>query len=203
MSLALETPIPLQPPPPRVKRWTKEEYYQVIEKGAFRGQHVFLFRGEIFEMSPQLHPHAFAMTRLTPALVFLLGPNSGFEVRIQLPFETPGESVPEPDALICTTDQFSRKPHPNRGLLVIEVADSSLKLDRDKALDYAAAQVPEYWIVDLNARLVEVYRNPVADPTAELGFRYPPPKLVRADESIELSFKPGSRFAVSQLFPVA
>ena len=201
MALALDTPTLLQPPPPRAKRWTKAEYYKIIEKGAFRGQHVFLFRGEIYEMSPQLHPHAFAMTRLTSSLVFLLGQNSGFEVRIQLPFETPGESVPEPDALVCTTAQFGRKPHPNQALLVIEVADSSLQFDREKALDYAAAQVPEYWIVDANARHVEVYRKPVPDPSSKLGFKYPSPQLVPADQSIELMCKPGSFFAVSQLFP--
>jgi len=83
MTVALDKPIPLQqPPPPRTKRWTEAEYYQIIEKGAFRGQRVFLFRGEIFEMSPQLHPHAFAMTRLAPALAFLLGQNSGQQTGI-------------------------------------------------------------------------------------------------------------------------
>lgn len=200
MSLAIESPVIEASHPPRVKRWTKREYYQVIEEGAFRGQHVFLFRGEIFELSPQLHPHAFAVTRLTPALVRLFGENAGVEFRIQLPFETPGETVPEPDGLICTTAQFARKPHPNEALLVVEVADSSLKIDREKALEYAAAQIPEYWIVDVNARQVEVYRNPIADPTTELGFRYPPPRMVSANETIELLCKPGSAFPVSQLF---
>lgn len=200
MSLAVETPVLEQPAPPHVKRWTKQEYYEIIERGAFRGQRVFLFRGEIFEISPQLHPHAFAVTRLTSALVLLFGENSGFEFRVQLPFETPGETVPEPDGLICTTAQFARQPHPNQAMLVIEVADSSLKLDREKALEYAAAQIPEYWIVDLNARQVEVYRHPVPDPTTELGYRYPPPQMVGMDGAIELLCKPGSSFPVSKVF---
>jgi Uma2 family endonuclease len=200
MSLTVDPPIVAQPPPPRVKRWTKKEYQALIEKGGLRGQHVFLFRGEIFEMSPQLYPHGFAVTRLTPALVTLFGAGAGFEFRIQLPFETPGETTPEPDGLVCTTAQFSRKPQPNQAVLVIEIADSSLKLDREKALEYAAAQVPEYWLVDLNARQVEVYRNPVADPATSLGFRYPPPRIVRENESIEPLAKPGSTFSVSQLF---
>lgn len=201
MTLVVENPILGKPFAPRLKRWTKQEYYHLIEEGAFRGQHVFLFRGEIFEMSPQLHPNAFAVTRLTSALVLLFGADSGFEFRIQLPFETPGETIPEPDALICTASQFLRRPHPDQAVLAIEAADSSLKLDREKALEYAAARIPEYWIVDLNARQVEVYTGPIADPTTELGFRYPPPRIVRSDQFIELLCKPGSAFAVAQIFP--
>ena len=195
MTLALEQPVP-----PRPKRWTKDEYNELVEMGGLRGQRVYLFRGDLIEMSPQYHPHAFAVTELTDALHLAFGIRQGFKLRIQLPFEVPGESMPEPDAVVCTEDQYRRKPHPNQAVLVIEVADSSLALDREKALEYAAAQVPEYWIVDVNSRRVEVYRAPVADPTTSLGFRYPPPTIVEAHESIEPLAKPGVRLAVSQLF---
>jgi Uma2 family endonuclease len=52
------------------------------------------------------------------------------------------------------------RSHPTSALLVIEVADSSLARDRDKAAWYAAAGIPEYWIVDLTGRVVEVYSAP-------------------------------------------
>ena len=50
-------------------------------------------------------------------------------------------------------------------LLVVEVSDTSLKMDRlTKAMVYAAAGVPEYWIVNARAGQVEVHRDP--DPAA-------------------------------------
>jgi Uma2 family endonuclease len=189
-----------QPPPPRVKRWTKREYNEMVARGAFEGQRLYLFRGELIEMSPQYRPHAFAITELTEILLLIFGIRKGFKVRIQLPFETPGESMPEPDALVCTDAQFQYHPHPKEALLVIEVADSSLALDREKAFDYAAARVPEYWIVDVNNRRIEVYRNPVADPKAPFGFRYPPPTFVDVTGSVEPLAKPGSAYRIAQIF---
>src|SRR5690349_5783719 len=160
MTIAVRQPRPIeQPPPPHVKYWTKSEYNAMVERGAFQGQRFYLFRGELIEMSPQYHPHAFAITELDDALRIVFGVRKGFKQRIQLPFDTPGDSMPEPDALVCTEAQNLRVPHPNEALLVVEVADSSLSKDREKALEYAAAKVPEYWIIDVNNRRVEVYRD--------------------------------------------
>ena len=151
-------------------------------------------------MSPQYHAHAFAVTMLTKALFVAYGVDGEQAIRIQLPFETPGESMPEPDALICTVAQNLRRPHPSQAMLVIEVSDSSLADDREKALEYAAAQVPEYWIVDVNARQVEVYRNPIKDSTTPLGFRYSPPMIVSAHDVLTPLSKPDAKIAVAPLF---
>ena len=151
-------------------------------------------------MSPQYHPHAFAITELVDALHLLFGIRQGYKLRIQLPFETPGESMSEPDALVCTDAHYLRHPHPNEAVLVIEVADSSLDRDRDKALEYAAAKVPEYWIIDVNNRRVELHRDPVIDKTTALGFRYASVRLVEENESIEPLAKPGSPIPIAQFF---
>jgi Uma2 family endonuclease len=184
--------------PPRPKRWTKAEYYQQIQDSPiFCRQRIYLFRGELIELAPQYHPHAYAVTRLNPALFKMFGLDAGWEIRIQLPFETPGESVPEPDGLVCTSDQFAREPHPNHAELVIEVAYSSLAQDREQALEYAAARVPEYWIIDVNARRLEVYRSIVADPTAELGYRYSEVFHVAENEPIHPLAKPDVSFVLA------
>jgi Uma2 family endonuclease len=196
MTLAIDQ-IPLAP---RVKRWTKDEYTKLVKLGVFRDQRVYLFRGEIIEMSPQLKPHAYAVMQLTHALFRIFGTDSGYLIRIQLPFDAPGDTMPEPDALVCTAEQNRPDPHPKEALLVVEVSDTSLQSDRDKAAEYAAAQVSEYWIIDTGYRRVEVYRGPVADPTAPLRFRYPVPTIVDRTGVIEPLSRPGSSIPVAQFF---
>jgi Uma2 family endonuclease len=191
------TVVEQQPVPPRVKRWTTHEYNSLVERGVFQGQRLYLFRGELIEMSPQYHPHAFAITELTDVLHLAFGIRQGFKVRIQLPFEVPGDSVPEPGALVCTEAQSGRHPHPNEAVLVVEVADSSLALDREKAVEYAAAGVPEYWIIDVSRKCVEVYRTSTVGSTTRA---YLPPTIVDASGSIELLAKPGTAIPVSQFF---
>jgi Uma2 family endonuclease len=186
--------------PPHVKRWTKEEYLYWVERGLFQGQKLYLFRGELIEMSPMGEPHAVCLMKGTSLLVRLM-PQERFFVRVQLPMNAPGESVPEPDFAVCTKEQAFVRPYPATAVLVIEAADSSIAHDREKALEYAAAKVPEYWIIDLPSRRVEIYRNPVPDPTARLGFRYPPPTIATELESIALLNEPGILVKVADLLP--
>lgn len=154
-----------------------------VERGWFQGQRLYLFRGELIEMAPMGSPHSVCLMRGTSVLTSVF-PRERFFVRVQLPLTAPGESIPEPDFAVCTHEQGLHLPYPTTALLIIEVSDSSLSHDRRKALEYAAAGVPEYWIIDLNDRCIEVYRNPVEDRTSPLGFRYPPPTIVRENESI-------------------
>jgi Uma2 family endonuclease len=82
-----------------------------------------------------------------------------YELRFQLPLAVSDSSEPEPDVAIVAAGDY-RRAHPTTALLVIEVADSSLARDRGKAILYAGAGIPEYWIVDLTSRVVEVYSAP-------------------------------------------
>jgi len=188
-----------QPRSPHVKKWTKEEYLDLVDRGVFRDQRVYLFRGDIIEMAPQGHPHAFALMRLFWYLAKLV-PEEQYEVRMQCPFVTPGKSVPEPDVAVCTRADAARKPHPSIAALIIEIAYSSLEDDRALADEYAAARVPEYWIMDVDNRRIEVFRQPVEDAAKPLGYRYAEARTLTVGDEIAPAVAPLAATPVGVFF---
>ncbi|MDB5297368.1 MAG: uncharacterized protein JWO31_3351, partial [Phycisphaerales bacterium] len=148
---------------PRIKRWSRAEYYQMAELGWFRGKRVFLLSGEIYEMAGQGYWHSVGIGKINDVLADIF-PRGRFWIRPQMPLDLiDGSSDPEPDLAVVrgTPDDFLS--HPSTAPLAVEVADSSLSLDRKKAAYYAATGVPEYWIVNLRDRVLEVYRQPELD----------------------------------------
>jgi Uma2 family endonuclease len=190
----------LQIAEPRTKRWTREQYYQLAEQGWFRGQRVQLIDGEIIEMPPQGHEHARALIILDRWLHETFK-GEDYIIRIQMPLNALENSEPEPDAALARGPIEKYSDHPQTAILVIEVADSSLPLDRKKASLYAACDVREYWIVDVEHRTIEVYRDPVADATAPRGFRYAPLKIVSGDGVVTPIAMPNRALKVADLFP--
>ncbi len=76
---------------------------------------------------------------------------------------TLADSEPEPDlSLVKGSVLDFRATHPHTAELIIEVAVSTLAMDREKAKLYAGANVPIYWLVDVSALQVEVYTQPQA-----------------------------------------
>ena len=130
----------------------------MVAAGFFRDERVELIRGVVIQMSPQNTRHANVIEALTQ---LLLPPLAGrANVRVQLPFAAGGDSLPEPDLAVVATVRI-RNAHPDRAFLIIEVADSSLKLDRqEKAELYARVGVPEYWVVDVEGRIIERHSEP-------------------------------------------
>jgi Uma2 family endonuclease len=183
--------------PPRVKRWTKAEFYSLDEQGMFDGQRVVLHRGELIEMAKMGRLHAIGVMNVSDWLYSTY--RSDHRIRIQLPLEVPGETVPLPDGVVVKAEQAFREPHPNAAILVIEVADSSLELDRDMVFDYAAAGIPEYWILNMRGRSLEVFREPVADAATATGFRFAWHRVVTETESFAPLARPDSPVAVSTL----
>jgi Uma2 family endonuclease len=143
------------------KRWTVEEYHRAAEAGVFRpGERLELIKGEIIVMSPQLGPHATAATKAQLRLQAIFA--EGWVVRMQLPLTVGDDGEPEPDLAVVrgTPDDFW-EGHPRSAELVIEVADTTLRLDRgDKAEQYARAGIPDYWILNLRGRRLEIRRDP-------------------------------------------
>lgn len=141
------------------KRWTRSEYYRLAELDFFKAQRVELLDGEIVEVTPQNRPHAAAIGKLTTLLVQAFGQTH--IVRVQLPLDVDEKNQPEPDfAVVPIALVESSDPHPSTADWVVEVADSSLALDRQQKVDlYAKAGVPEYWIVNVKDCEIEVYND--------------------------------------------
>jgi Uma2 family endonuclease len=184
---------------PRTRHWTLVEYYQLAEEGYFQGQRVQLIEGEIIQMPPQGHAHAIALTKISRWLYETF--REEYLIRIQMPLDALADSDPEPDAAVVPGPADQYHDHPNSALLIVEVADSSLRLDRRKARIYAAAKVQEYWIVDLTARHIEIYRNNTAEVKSPEEFSYPPPRIAGEHESISPLAMPGAQIKVSDLLP--
>jgi Uma2 family endonuclease len=122
-------------------------------------ERVELLDGEIVPMNPIGSPHAWCVTRLTA----IFAPQIGrIQLRVQQPLRLDNRAEPEPDVAILRPDApEDRHPGPADTLLVVEVSDSSIRVDRGRKRGmYARAGIPDYWIVDLRAERLEVYRDP-------------------------------------------
>ena len=133
----------------------------MVDLGLFEGEKVELLKGFIVRTSPQKSPHAGTVQYLTHFFVQALGGSRRASVRVQLPLIVGVDSEPEPDIALVPMDAY-RDHHPDSAFLVIEVADSSLAADREKAEVYADGGIGEYWIVDTAHDLIEV-RTDIVD----------------------------------------
>jgi Uma2 family endonuclease len=192
MTQLLENPVKRQP-----KRWTKQEYHAAVDRGLFVGQRIYLYRGELIQMASMGALLVRGISNVTIWLVRTFDPD--YAIRCQSPFELPDESVPQPEFAVVTHQQQARLPHANEAVLIVEVADSSIELDQDMALDYAAAGVSEYWIVNVRDRNVEIYRAPAADPGSPTGYRYSWCQIFNEAESISSLARPGISVNVATL----
>ena len=179
----------------RTKLWTREEYDRLVAAGAFHTEaRVQLIQGEIVEMAPQSAAHATVLRRLQKVLDTVF--RSGFDVRPQLPLALGPVSEPEPDIAVVpgSLDDY-RKHHPTTALLVAEIADSTLDFDRTRKQEiYARAQIPEYWIINLVAGLLEVYREPQ-------GAAYRTALRLGPDEIVAPLAAPATQLRVRDLLP--
>ncbi len=132
----------------------------MVEMGLFENEKLELLKGFIVRMSPQKSRHASAVQSLTHIFVLALVASGRASVRVQLPLAVSDDSEPEPDIAIVPAAAY-RDHHPDSAFLIIEVAETSLATDREKAEVYAAGGIPEYWIVDVVHDLVEVHTDSV------------------------------------------
>lgn len=196
-SIAMMTTYPI-----RTRRWTRKEYERLIELGIIRDHEPLeLIGGQLIVAEPKGSPHATAVELTALALSVAFGP--GWAVRAQNPIALDDESEPEPDVVVVPgTLRDYRDAHPSSAALVVEVSETSLAFDRrHKGSLYARAAVADYWIVNLVAQHLEIYRRPVADPSAEFGWRYDDVTALPLDAGVAPLARPDVTVRVSALFP--
>jgi Uma2 family endonuclease len=181
----------------RPRRWTRDEYYRAWEAGIFGPEErLELLDGEILQrMGPQ-PPHATAVSKTAHVLATAFGP--GCYARQQSPITLHDQSEPEPDVLIVpgTPDDYAaRHPGPQDALLLVEISDTTLRLDQGrKQRAYARAGIPEYWVVNLTVRRLHVYREPT-------GSGYRSVTHFGEEESIAPLAAPDSLVCIASLLP--
>ncbi|APB32931.1 Uncharacterized protein conserved in cyanobacteria [Gloeomargarita lithophora Alchichica-D10] len=148
---------------PLTYKFTAEQYQMMGKLGIFHPEvRVELINGEIIIMSPVGLKHSVTINRLNRFLVQSMG-EMGI-VSVQNSFRMPDYSEPEPDILVLKPreDFYAGKfPLAEDILLLIEVADSSLRYDQTIKLSlYAEQHIAEYWIANLERDVLEIYRQP-------------------------------------------
>jgi Uma2 family endonuclease len=183
---------------PNRYRWSVEACYRLMDLGFLEGRFEIL-DGQVIDKMGQNPPHAATLTRLARILSGLFGPDF---IRVQAPISIPGSegvyNEPEPDIAVTQAPENSynkRHPGPSEVLLVVEVADTTLRTDLIlKARLYAQVGIPEYWALDLNTRHLHVHREPSNGVYAKVNMH-------TENESISLASSSGSLVAVADLLP--
>jgi Uma2 family endonuclease len=199
MSQVLSSVISSLDPQPR--RWTKHEFHLFADLGLFHGQCAELIEGDIMVLSPQGPSHYATVQRISRVLGVLLG--DSFDIRPLGPLDLGTHSEPEPDiAVVMPSADGYATVHPHSAVLVIEVSDTTLASDRSrKGSLFARFGLTDYWIANLVADQLEVYRNPVRDAAQPCGHRYDQLTILRPGTTISPLAAPTVVIPVADLFP--
>lgn len=182
------------------RRFTRDEFYRMAEAGVFGvDERLELVDGEIISMSPKGPGHVYSTEQMVDAL------NQAFRgenylVRTEQPIVFSDRMERYPDVAVVSgrrRDYLRRHPAPADVALLVEVSDTSVTVDRIvKGPEYAAAGIPEYWIVNIPQGQLEVYREP--GPT---GYRQT--IILGADDRVTATAAPDAAILVSDLLPLA
>jgi Putative restriction endonuclease len=164
--MALETITPTAtdwtPSPEEIYRLNVEQYESMVSSGLFaKCDRIHLINGILVAKATKKPPRVIACEKTRDALQRIVP--QGWRVMVEAPVRIPSYIEPEPDLGLArgrTEDYETRHPEPADLALVIEVAESSLRQDRELMQIYGNGGVPTAWIVNLIDRQVEVFTDP-------------------------------------------
>jgi Uma2 family endonuclease len=143
------------------KKWTVCEIEELLSKGWHPGDGYELIDGELIDKKVgKNYPHILATMWLHQWLIGVFG---FWRVLKDDPVNVDENNEPEPDLVVLRAplQELGRKPQPEDVLLVVEVAASSLAMDRSIKADlYARTGIADYWVLDVNHRRMIVHREP-------------------------------------------
>ncbi len=181
-------------PQPRRLRFTVDHYYKMIEMGMIDNyEKAEIIDGEMVQKMTIGDRHAWAVDTL--AKFFIKNQPDNVRVCVQNPLRLGDFNEPEPDIVLADLTKYDgkRHPRPEETILVVEVADASLRYDRDKKLPlYAEAGIREVWIVNLRDNVVEVHQRP------SIGI-YQIARVFKPGESVESSVLPDLQLTVNEV----
>ena len=172
-----------------------DEYYRMAEVGILtEHDQVELIHGEIIKKSPIGSKHAAVVDRINNLLKMHL--SDQLIIRVQNPVKINDLNEPEPDiSLLRFKDDYyaEKHPEPKDILLVIEVSDTTFSYDKEVKLPlYAAAGIPEFWLINIDKQEIEVHRNPADDVYKNIS-------LHRKGDTLDLPHAAGANLDTSVL----
>ncbi len=190
-------------PDPRLHLWTSSEFYQMTEANLFDGRSVELIDGRVMEMGEPHRLYGRAINKAARIFAQVFGED--YCVREQAPLNLDGLDHYQPKPAVAVVkghpDDFADEL-PLHAKLVLEVSSATLRFDREKKASlFAEARIPDYWILNLSQRQLEVFRRPVADATAAFWFSYAEKYVFKEGESVALRDKPDAIIQVADLIP--
>ena len=163
VALTIE-PVPVLTDWPARKRWTRTECDRFEALGGFDGQRYELIEGELINKMGKNQPHVLMLAALGEWFNRNFPGRVMTEAPVEVALEDAPINEPEPDLLLLhgrRTALGGQRPSPQDVALLIEVADSTRAFDTTvKAKLYARAGVLDYWVVDVKANRVVVFREP-------------------------------------------
>jgi len=186
------------------RQFSASEYWRMEELGFFTGQRVELLNGDIVAMPPQSNWHAIGISYTSFALESIFNRNR-YWIRIQNTLDLSPLSIPDPDIAVIEGGAMlwaKTRKNPKSALLIVEVSETTLADDRArKGRLYAAAGIADYWILNLVEGVLEIHRDPVSDPSHELGCGYSKIDVLKPGEFASPLAAPNGQIAIADLLP--